>query len=81
MSRWITDEELEKEIEQLKQSPFVKLARKELRLKYAKRQQLYQLRNLEKRGRELDAKGVTYDTLEEWMEEAERIRMECDLMH
>lgn len=60
-----TDEQIERELEALKQSPFVALARRELRLKYKQRQQLYTLRNLEKRGKELAAIGVTVDTIDE----------------
>lgn len=48
---FLTDEAVELEIARLTVSPAVKLARKELRLKYKRRQQLYQLRNLEKRGK------------------------------
>lgn len=60
-----TDEQIENELQQLKQSPFVALARREQRLKYKQRQQLYTLRNLEKRGRELAAIGITVDTIDE----------------
>lgn len=60
-----TDEQIERELNELKQSPFVALARREQRLKYKQRQQLYTLRNLEKRGRELAAIGVTVDTIDE----------------
>lgn len=62
---WLTDEEVEAEIKELTDSPYVKLARKELRLKYKRRQRLYQLRNLEKRGKHLDAEGVTLESIEE----------------
>lgn len=59
----LTDEQVEKEIERLIDSPLVKLARKEMRIKYKRRQQLYSLRNLEKRGRELQKAGITLDIL------------------
>ena len=59
----LTDEQVEKEIEKLIDSPLVKLAKKELRIKYKRRQYLYQLRNLEKRGRELQKSGITMDIL------------------
>lgn len=62
---WLTDDEVEKEIEQLRQSDMVKLARKELRLKYKRRQKLYSLRNLEKRGEALANAGITYNMLDE----------------
>ena len=45
----LTDEQVEKEIERLTQSPLVALARREQRLRYRRRQYLYQLRDLEKK--------------------------------
>ncbi len=42
----------------------VKLARREQRIKYRRRQQLYTLRVLEKRGKELMAQGVTMEALD-----------------
>ena len=62
---WLTDEQVEEQIAELKQSEYVKLARKELRMKYKRRQTLYQLRNLEKRGRELSDAGISYDMLDD----------------
>ena len=61
---WLTDTEVEREIEVLRTSPMVQLARKEERLKYKRRQALYQLRNLEKRGCQLAEKGITMDNME-----------------
>ena len=74
MSRrtFITDEAVEKEIEELRESPYVALARRELRLKYKARQKLYALRNLEKRGKELAAIGITVDTIDEYLEDLEK---------
>lgn len=63
-TNWLTDEAVEAEIARLQQSDFVKLARKELRLKYKRRQALYQLRNLDKRGKELAKAGITPDNIE-----------------
>lgn len=63
---WLTDEQVEKQIAELKQSEFVKLARKELRMKYKRRQALYTLRNLEKRGKELSDAGISYDMLNDF---------------
>lgn len=60
----LTDLQVEKEIERLNGSEFVRLARKEQRLKYRKRQYLYGLRQLEKRGKELSASGITEDMLD-----------------
>jgi SOS response regulatory protein OraA/RecX len=71
MRGFLTDEAVEREIERLTATDAVRLARKELRLKYKRRQQLYQLRNLEKRGKELMAAGITYDNIEEMMQAAE----------
>lgn len=71
---FITDAEVEKELEELKASPFVALARREQRLKYQYRQKLYQLRNLDKRGRELASIGITIDTIDEQLEELEKLQ-------
>ena len=60
----LTDAEVEVEIVRLTQSEAVKLARRELRIKYRRRQALYNLRNLEKRGAELMAAGITMEMLE-----------------
>ena len=62
---------MEREIERLTSTEAVRLARKELRLKYKRRQALYQLRNLEKRGKELMAAGITYENIEQMMQAAE----------
>ena len=71
--RIVTDEEAAAEIEALRDSEFVKLARREQRLKYRRRQALYSLRNLDKRGRELAAQGVTLDSMDEYLESLEEI--------
>jgi len=63
-NNWLTDEAVEQEIARLQQSDFVKLARKEMRLKYKRRQALYQLRNLDKRGKELAKAGITPENIE-----------------
>lgn len=68
---FLTDEAVEREIARLTESDLVKLARKELRLKYKRRQALYQLRNLEKRGRVLAEAGITLENLEAMMAMAE----------
>lgn len=56
---WLTDEGVEEEIARLQGSEFVRLARAEQRQKYRRRQALYNLRALEKRGRELAKSGWT----------------------
>lgn len=55
----LTDEMVESEIARLTKTEAVKLARREQRIKYRRRQQLYTLRALEKRGKQLMAQGVT----------------------
>ena len=72
----LTDEQVEQEIARLSESPEVKLARMEQRIKYRRRQYLYQLRSFEKRGKELASNGVTIETLLE--EEAEIKKAECN---
>lgn len=62
---WLTDEEVEEEIERLQESAMVKLARREARVRYRRRQILYNLRALEKRGKELAKAGITIDMLYE----------------
>lgn len=47
----LTDEQVEREIARLNASEAVALARHEQRLKYRRRQYLYQLRDYEKKGR------------------------------
>jgi hypothetical protein len=59
----LTDEEVEAEIERLNASEAVALARYEQRLKYRRRQYLYQLRNYEEKGKALIAAGITRDIL------------------
>ena len=60
----LTDEQVEREIERLTASPLVALARREQRLKYKRRQFLYQLRDLEKRGKALVDAGITREVLD-----------------
>ena len=62
--RFLTDEEVEIEIERLRNSPHVKLARKDARIKYKRRQTLYSLRDLEKKGKALEKAGITMEILE-----------------
>ena len=64
---FLTDAQVEMEIERLREDPHVKLARKELRIQCRRRQALYQLRNLEKRGKELAKLGYTCDNIESRM--------------
>ena len=62
--RNLSDFEVELEIERLLDSDEVKLAKREIRIKYKRRQYMYQLRNMEKRGYELADKGITMDNIE-----------------
>ena len=66
---FLTDEEVEVEIDRLRASDLVALARKEQRVKYQRRQVLYNLRNLEKRGGELAKAGITMEMLQSMAEE------------
>lgn len=59
----LTDEQVEQEIARLQQSPYVKLANQERRMRERRRMYLYGLRQLEKKGRELEQVGVTTETL------------------
>lgn len=59
----ITDEQVEQEIAQLQNSPYVKLAQQERRLRDRRRMYLYGLRQLEKKGKALSEAGITPDIL------------------
>ena len=61
---YLTDEQVEREIERLRKSPMVALARKEERIRYKRRQVLYTLRALEKKGKQLQAAGITMEVLD-----------------
>ena len=62
---FLTDEQVEMEISRLLSSNAVQLAKKEIRIKYKRRQYMYQLRNMEKRGKQLKADGITLENMEE----------------
>lgn len=72
----LTDEEVEAEILRLKASPLVALAAKEQRIKYIRRQYMYTLRNLEKRGQKLVQEGITMDILDAMAKESKSLRNE-----
>ena len=61
---FLSDFEVEQEIERLLNSDEVKLAKKEQRILYKRRQYMYQLRTMEKRGKQLSRKGITMDNIE-----------------
>lgn len=60
----LTDEQVEQEIEKLNASEAVALARREARLRYKRRQYLYTLRDLEKKGQALMKAGITREVLD-----------------
>jgi hypothetical protein len=68
---FLTDEQVEEEIAQLTEDEAVALARREIRLKYRRRQRLYALRNLKKRGEELMKAGITRELLDAMYDETE----------
>ena len=67
---FLTDDEVEQEIERLQESPYVKLANKERRVRQRRRMYLYGLRQLEKKGTALAESGITMDILNGMCEEA-----------
>ena len=69
MKKILTDEQVEKEIERLSESEFVKLAKKEENIRYRRRQYLYCLRSYEKKGKELAESGITMEMLEQMAKE------------
>ena len=67
----ISADKVEKEIERLKQSEHVRLSQKEQRLKADRRRKmLADLRWHEKRGKQLEAAGVTWDNIRAFVEAA-----------
>lgn len=60
----LTDDQVEAEIARLNASEAVALARHEQRLKYRRRQYLYQLRDYEKKGKALMEAGMTREVLD-----------------
>ena len=63
MAKGLTDAQVEQEIARLQQSPHVKLANQERRLRERRRMYLYSLRQQEKKGKELEAAGITPEVL------------------
>lgn len=62
---FMSDEMVEEEILRLQNSPLVKLARREEAIRNRRRQYMYQLRMYEKKGKQLEAQGITLAELEE----------------
>lgn len=69
MKNGLTDEQVEQEIARLQKSPYVALANKERRVRNRRRMYLYGLRQLEKKGRELEKAGITSEVLDEMYRE------------
>ena len=61
--KW-TDEQVEAEIARLKESEYVKLAKKEVQIKYRRRQQMWTLQYMEARGKQLASEGITKENME-----------------
>ena len=61
--KW-TDEQVEVEIARLKESEFVKLAKREQQIKYRRRQQMWSLQYMEARGKQLASEGITHENME-----------------
>ena len=61
---YLTDEQVEREIERLLDSDLVKLAKREEYVRNRRRQYLYSLRSYEKKGKELAESGITMKVLE-----------------
>lgn len=61
---FLTDADVEREIERLNKSEAVALAKKAMRLKNRRRQRMYQLRDFEKKGKALMEAGITAEMLE-----------------
>lgn len=59
----MTNEEVELEIQRLLQSDKVRLAKKERQIKDRRRQYMYSLRCMEKRGRQLEYEGYTLENI------------------
>lgn len=62
---FMSDEMVDEEILRLQNSPLVKLARREEAIRNRRRQYMYTLRMYEKKGKALEAQGITLEDLEE----------------
>jgi hypothetical protein len=63
MKDFLSDAQVELEIERLLESEEVKLAKAEQRIKNRRRQYLYSLRTMEKRGQQLMSDGITMENI------------------
>lgn len=64
----MTDDQVEREIAWLLESPYVKLAKREEQIRQRRRRYMYDLRYLEKKGRKLEEAGITLEMLEDGYE-------------
>jgi hypothetical protein len=62
---FMSDEAVEEEIFRLQSSPHVKLAKREEAIRNRRRQYMYKLRMYEKKGKQLEAQGITLEDLDE----------------
>lgn len=60
----MNDEQVEEEIARLRESEYVQLAKREEQIRYRRRQYLYKLRGLEKKGKALAEAGISIEMLE-----------------
>ncbi len=63
MKEKMTDAQVDAEIARLQESPYVRLAEKEQRIRLRRKKYMYQLRWLEKRGKQLAEQGFTLESL------------------
>ena len=66
---WLTDAQVDAEIDRLLKSPYVHLAKKDQQIRNRRRQYMYSLRSLEKKGKALAEAGVTLENLIEMDEQ------------
>ena len=74
--KWLTDEEVEREIERLRGSEAVKLAQKKKRLDSKRRLYMYQLRQMERQGLALMEQGITFESISSLYDEYEAAEFE-----
>lgn len=67
----MTEEAYKAEVARLKANEHVKLAQREINLRYKRKKYLYQLRWLEKHGKELAAQGYTLENMEAMLAQVE----------
>lgn len=63
MKKAVKDEAVEREIAELLEDKDVLLAKAEQRVKYRRRQYMYKLRSLQRRGKQLRESGITKEAL------------------